>query len=294
MTGRDPPPRLGRGLAFLLGDTREAQYAAGTDLQFINVNALEPNPFQPRGPINDSSLAELTASIQSQGILQPLLVRLKTEPSVQAQMGQAQLGQFQIVAGERRWRAARLAGLSEVPCLVRALTDAQISAAALVENLQRDDLNAIEEAEGFRRLQFEFGMTQDSLAAAIGKSRSHVANTVRLLNLPDAVQHEVRRGALSAGHARALLSHPDPARAALLVIARSLNVRQTEAMAAAVQQSRLGEAVHVDLNRQALERQLTERLGLVVTLSPHGTGGRLSIRYTDLDQLDGLLRLLEA
>jgi len=284
MTVRDPAPRLGRGLAFLLGDTRATHHVADTDLQLVDVGALEPNPFQPRAPIDVASLAELTNSIRSQGVLQPLLVRPRPDQS----------GQFQIVAGERRWRAARLAGLGEVPCLVRKLTDAQTSAAALVENLQRDDLNAIEEAEGFRRLQSEFGMTQDNLAAAIGKSRSHVANTVRLLNLPDQVQHEVRRGVLSAGHARALLGHPDPARAALSVIARSLNVRQTEAMAAAVQHAPAGRVTPADADTRAVERQLTERLGLLVTVSTSGAGGRLSIRFTDFDQLDGLVRLLGA
>ena len=281
MTAREPVPRLGRGLAFLLGETRPDHHAVQADLHLIEVAALEPNPFQPRGPIDTASLAELTDSIRSQGVLQPLLVRPHGD----------QPGQFQIVAGERRWRAATLAGLTEIPCLVRKLTNAQTSAAALVENLQRDDLNAMEEAEGFRRLQSEFGMTQDNLATAIGKSRSHVANTVRLLNLPDKVQHEVRSGALSAGHARALLGHPDPARAALSVIARGLNVRQTEAMAAAVQQ-RPSRPVHDDPDSKALERRLTERLGLVVTLSTRGAGGRLSIQYTDLDQLDGLLTLL--
>lgn len=168
MTVRDPAPRLGRGLAFLLGETRTAHHAVDADLQLIDVGALEPNPFQPRGPIDVASLAELTDSIRSQGVLQPLLVRPRLDQS----------GQFQIVAGERRWRAARLAGLGEVPCLVRKLTDAQTSAAALVENLQRDDLNAIEEAEGFRRLQSEFGMTQDGLpwpsakAAAMSRTPS--------------------------------------------------------------------------------------------------------------------------
>ena len=288
MTGRDTAPRLGRGLAFLLGETRGEHHAIGTDLQIVDIGALEPNPFQPRGPIDAASLAELTESIRSQGVLQPLLVRPHGN----------QPGQFQIVAGERRWRAARLAGLGEVPCLVRKLTDAQTSAAALVENLQRDDLNAIEEAEGFRRLQSEFGMTQDLLATAIGKSRSHVANTIRLLNLPDEVQHEVRRGALSAGHARALLGHPDPVRAALSVVARGLNVRQTEAMTTVFQQaasgsSMTGERTRGDPDSRALERRLTERLGLVVTLNMHGTGGRVTIRYTDLDQLDGIVRLLE-
>lgn len=288
MTGRDTAPRLGRGLAFLLGETRGEHHAIGTDLQLVDTGALEPNPFQPRGPIDVASLAELTDSIRSQGVLQPLLVRPRGD----------QPGQFQIVAGERRWRAACLAGLGEVPCLVRKLTDAQTSAAALVENLQRDDLNAIEEAQGFRRLQSEFGMTQDVLATAIGKSRSHVANTVRLLNLPVEVQHEVRRGTLSAGHARALLGHPDPVRAALSVIARGLNVRQTEAMAPVIQQAAsnsimANEKVKDDSDSRALEHRLTERLGLVVTLNMHGTRGRITIRYTDLDQLDGIIRLLE-
>ncbi len=291
MASRDPAPRLGRGLAFLLGDAQPMDSAPGSFRQpqgsgqrDVDITSLEPNPFQPRGPVDADSLAELTASIRAQGVLQPLLVRPTSgEPA-----------RFQIVAGERRWRAARLAGLAEVPCLIRSLSDAQTSAAALVENLQRDDLNAIEEAEGFRRLQSEFGMTQDSLAEAIGKSRSHVANTMRLLNLPVAVQHEVRGGALSAGHARALLGHKEPARAALSVIARGLNVRQTEAMIAASQQPQEAADKHRDTDRSALERQLTERLGLVVTLSPRGKGGRLSVQYNDLDQLDGLIRLLQA
>ena len=284
MAPRDPVPRLGRGLTFLLGDTRPPDQ--GTDIvqRHIDVASLEPNPYQPRGPIDVDSLAELTASIRAQGVLQPLLVRPTTD----------QPARFQIVAGERRWRAARLAGVSEVPCLVRPLSDAQTSAAALVENLQRDDLNAIEEAEGFRRLQAEFGMTQDGLAAAIGKSRSHIANTVRLLKLPTAVQHEVRCGTLSAGHARALLGHPEPARAALSVIARGLNVRQTEAMMTAAQQPSESSSRQHDADTRAVARQLSERLGLVVTLSPRGKGGRLSIQYSDLDQLEGVIRLLQA
>ncbi len=284
MAARDPIPRLGRGLAFLLGDEQPTDQKPDSVQRRIDVRSLEPNPFQPRGPIDADSLAELAASIRAQGVLQPLLVRpAADEPA-----------RFQIVAGERRWRAARLAGLSEVPCLVRTLSDAQTSAAALVENLQRDDLNAIEEAEGFRRLQSEFGMTQDSLAHAIGKSRSHVANTVRLLNLPDAVQHEVRCGSLSAGHARALLAHPEPARAALSVIARGLNVRQTEAMITAAQHPPASAVGRDDADSRALERQLTERLGLVVTVSSRGKGGRLSVHYSDLDQLGGVIRLLQA
>lgn len=284
MAARDPVPRLGRGLAFLLGDARPPHETLGMPQQLIDVDALQPNPFQPRGPIEASSLTDLTASIRAQGVLQPLLVRPCGDGP----------NQFQIVCGERRWRAARLAGMAAIPCMVRSLSDAQASAAALVENLQRDDLNTIEEAEGYRRLQTEFGMTQDSLATAIGKSRSHVANTVRLLNLPHAVQNEVRSGALSAGHARALLGHPEPARAALSVIARGLNVRQTEALTSAVGQSAAARSKEENSDIQALERQLTERLGLAVTLTTRGNGGRLCIQYGDLDQLDGLIRLLQA
>ena len=285
MTGRDNVPRLGRGLAILLGETRTDHPSSGGGLRLIETTALDPNPFQPRGPIEPASLAELADSIRSQGILQPLLVRPHA----------SQHGRFQIVAGERRWRAAQLIELPEVPCFVRQMTDGQASAAALVENLQRNDLNAIEEAEGFRRLQTDFGMTQDALAGAVGKSRSHVANTVRLLNLPNSVQHEVRRGALSAGHARALLAHPNPAQAALSVIARGLNVRQTEALAGAGEGvSRPSAVPHRDPDIRALERDLTEKLGLQVTLTTRGTGGRLSIQYTGLDQLDGLIQLLSA
>ncbi len=285
MTSRDNAPRLGRGLAILLGETRSEHPFDGAGLRLLATAALDPNPFQPRGPIEPASLTELAASIRSQGMLQPLLVRPHA----------SQHGRFEIVAGERRWRAAQLIEMAEVPCFVREMSDAQASAAALVENLQRNDLNAIEEAEGFRRLQTDFGLTQDALAGAVGKSRSHVANTVRLLNLPNSVQHEVRRGALSAGHARALLAHPNPAQAALSVIARGLNVRQTEALAVAgdrVTQS--SEVQHRDPDIRALERQLTEKLGLQVTLTTRGTGGRLSIQYAGLDQLDGLIQLLSA
>jgi len=285
MTSRDNAPRLGRGLAILLGETRSEHPFDEAGLRLLATTALDPNPFQPRGPIEPASLAELAASIRSQGMLQPLLVRPHA----------SQHGRFEIVAGERRWRAARLIEMVEVPCFVREMSDAQASAAALVENLQRSDLNAIEEAEGFRRLQTDFGMTQDALAGAVGKSRSHVANTVRLLNLPNSVQHEVRRGALSAGHARALLAHSNPEQAALSVIARGLNVRQTEALVGAsdrVPQS--SEVQHRDPDIRALERQLTEKLGLQVTLTTRGTGGRLSIQYAGLDQLDGLIQLLSA
>ena len=238
------------------------------------------------------SLEELTESIRARGILQPILARPHPD----------QPGRYQIIGGERRWRAAQRAGLHAVPVHVRQLADAEAMAASLVENLQRQDLNAIEEAEGLNRLMRDYAMTQEELAAAVGKSRSHVANTIRLLQLPASVRREVMNGALSAGHARALIGHPDPAKAALAVIAKRLSVRQTEALA----QSQ-GNAARVappaaraainpregkDPELVALERELRRTLGLKVEVQFDGRGGQLRIHYDTLDQLDGVLLLL--
>jgi ParB family chromosome partitioning protein len=287
MKSRGAGPRLGRGLAALIGDggTGLSIDGAGTAPRAIPVELLEPSPYQPRGPIDPDSLADLIASVRARGILQPLLARPHPdEPE-----------RFQIIAGERRWRAAQEAGLHEVPALVRDLSDAEAMAAALVENLQRQDLNAIEEAEGYRRLGDEFGMTQEALGEAVGKSRSHIANTIRLLNLPTSVQGEVKRGSLSAGHARALLSHPEPEKAAMAVIARGLNVRQTEALVSArcdTDDKRKDRNVERDPETVALERELSERLGLKVEISFNGKSGAVRIHYRSLEQLDGLVALL--
>ena len=286
MSAKETNPRLGRGLAALLGETSpQAAQPANAGVAAVAVDLLEPGPFQPRDTISPASLDELVASIRAQGILQPILAR--PDPN--------HPGHYQIIAGERRWRAAQLAGLHEVPALLRPLTDADAMAASLVENLQRQDLNAIEEAEGYRRLIDEFGLTQDTLGQAVGKSRSHVANTLRLLNLPATVLAEVRHGGLTAGHARALLAHPEPAKAALSVIARGLNVRQTEALAAdSARRDRASSrtAKAQDADTAALEAMLTARLGLKVSLSFNGKGGELRIRYGTLDQLDGVVALL--
>jgi ParB family chromosome partitioning protein len=206
----------------------------------------------------------------------------------------AQPGRFQIIAGERRWRAAQAAGLHEAPVVIREMTDAEAVAAALVENLQRSDLNAIEEADGFLRLLNEFGMTQEQLSAAVGKSRSHVANTIRLLQLPPSVQAEVRKGALTAGHARALLMHPEPEKAALDVIARGLTVRQTEALASGKRQPAAKEPEQKDPETAAVERDLSDRLGLRVEIRAGRHDGTLAIKYKTLDQLEGLIALLMA
>ena len=284
---REPGPRLGRGLAALLGEVKPADPADHATAA-TKLDLLEPGPFQPRGKIKEGDLDELAASIRAQGVLQPLLIR--PHPLRQ--------GRFQIIAGERRWRAAQQAGLDAVPCFVRDLSDADASAAALVENLQRQDLNPIEEAQGFRRLIDDFGLTQEELGTAIGKSRSHVANLLRLLNLPPEVIGFVRDGVLSAGHARAALACPDPLVAAEMMIARGMSVRQAEALvhreAAATEkpprkQHALEEGT-ADL--RAVEADLAEQLGLQVSISYNGRGGTISLRYQSLDQLDYILAKL--
>lgn len=286
---KDPSPRLGRGLAALLGDAPRPVASPVADLQVasIPIEHLEPSPFQPRGDFDPASMAELTDSIRVRGILQPLLARPHPDLA----------DRYQIIAGERRWRAAQQAGLHVIPTLVRTLTDAEAMAAALVENLQRQDLNAIEEAEGYQRLVEEFGLTQEKLAEAVGKSRSHVANTLRLRQLPKFVLEEVRKGTLSAGHARALLSHPDPSKAAMSVISRGLNVRQTEALVPGrtAKSAPKGEVrAAKDPETVSLERDLSERLGLKIDIAFDGKGGTVRITYRTLDQLDSIVTLLTA
>ncbi|MBS0559614.1 MAG: ParB/RepB/Spo0J family partition protein [Proteobacteria bacterium] len=295
MNAKSAGPRLGRGLAALMGEAAVApaepaaagsQAAAGT--RPLAIDLLRPGPFQPRGPMDPQALAELADSIRARGVLQPLLVR--PDP--------ADPGQYQIIAGERRWRAAAAAGLHEVPALVRPLSDSEAMAAALVENLQRADLNPIEEAQGYARLVEEFGMTQEALAQAIGKSRAHVGNTLRLLNLPEKVRAMVQSGALTAGHARALLTHPDPESLAAAVLARNLSVRQTEALASRKPDAApdagatSGGGREHDPDRLAVEQQLSDQLGLKVQLVGEGESGQVRIHYRTLDQLDSLIALL--
>lgn len=283
---RDAGPRLGRGLAALLGEDTPVQPKEAS-IQLLPLDILSPGPFQPRRQVDPAELAALADSIREQGVLQPILAR--PDPAAP--------GRYQIIAGERRWRASQQAGLHEIPALVRVLTDITAMAAALVENLQREDLNPIDEGEGYRRLIEEFALTQERVAESVGKSRSHVANTMRLLKLPPTVQTELRRGAISAGHARALLTHPDPARAALAVIAQGLNVRQTEALTARQgdpDSSAKPRATRIkDPDTEALERDLQDRLGLAVSISQRGQGGVLQLTYKSPDQLEGLLVLLQ-
>lgn len=250
------------------------------------LDLLEPNPFQPRSSIDPAALEELSQSIRLRGILQPLLVR--PHP--------ATAGRYQIVAGERRWRAASAAGLHEVPALVQDMADAEAAAVALVENLQRQDLNPMDEAEGYDRLLTQFGLTQEALGQAVGKSRSHVANTLRLLNLPPEVKDALRQGSISAGHARAILTHPAPLTALREVIDRQLSVRQTETLA--TREPPANRTASDDLlhgrgpDAVALERSLSEQLGLTVKVTFNGKRGVLQFHYTNLDQLDNLLSRL--
>ena len=280
-------PRLGMGLSALIGDIAPAGAATpaspAAPPRTLPIESLEPGPFQARGPIAEAQLEELAASIREHGVLQPILVR----------PAKGRANTYQIIGGERRWRASQLAQLHEVPVVIRDFDDATAMAAGLVENLQREDLNALEEAEGLWRLGEQFGLNQTELAKAIGKSRSHVANTLRLMGLPEPVQQMVRDGQLSAGHARALLGAKDPQRLAAIILAKGLSVRATEALVTAEPLgSTRRKAPHKDADTKALEFKLTERLGLKVAITPGARGGQVTLSYRDLDQLDGLLTLL--
>ncbi len=278
---------LAKGLSVLLGDIGTAVLDAPDDSapQSVPVEFLRPGRYQPRHRFDDNDLAELAASIREVGVLQPLVVRRDA----------AAPGNYEIVIGERRWRAAQRAELHEVPVIVREFSDRDALEAAMIENVQRENLTALEEAEGYKRLAEEFSHTQDALARAVGKSRSHVANMVRLLGLPDAVKAMLDDGRLSAGHGRALLGAPDPAALAGDVASKGLNVRQTERLvrrAAKGPRQRRASADADDPNTRALERSLSDRLGLAVTIKHRDPGGRVEIRYKTLEQLDDVIRRL--
>src|SRR6516165_4705618 len=285
MSAKDQPKRLDRGLAALLGDAAVPQTASAPGVQQLSVDVLEPSPFQPRQEMDEEALQELADSIAQRGILQPLLVR----PTP------GRPDHYQIIAGERRWRAAQRVSVHEVPVLVRPLTDSDALAAGLVETLQREDLNAIEEAEGYKRLLEEFSLSQDKLGEAVGKSRAHIGNIIRLLKLPEPVRAMLRQGQLSAGHARALLTHPDPVKAAKEVVKRDLSVRQTEALAAGAARPAKpaqASAIRADADIEALASSLSERLGLKVQIKFNGKSGSVTFNYANLDQLDSLLARL--
>ena len=290
-TGSQPRQRgLGKGLAALLGETMEAGALGGREgaLLSIPIEHLTPHPNQPRQHFDEAEIESLAASIREKGIVQPLVVRPGGEGGDGAP--------YQIVAGERRWRAAQRAGLHELPAVVRHLSDAESIEIALVENLQRRDLNPLEEASAYRRLIREFDHRQEDVATALGKSRSHVANTVRLLDLPEKVKALVGDGTLSAGHGRALLAAADPAALCDTVVRLGLTVRQTEALVrrAGEGRPRQPKPRADDPNLRAVQTDLSRALGLKVSIDPakRGAGGRMTIAYKEPEQLDALINRL--
>ncbi|MFQ6018519.1 MAG: ParB/RepB/Spo0J family partition protein [Kiloniellaceae bacterium] len=298
MSDQDGRTNLGRGLAALFGEESE-DYSSLDKVRAaktVPIERLHPNPLQPRQNFAETALGALADSIAANGLLQPLLVRRHPErPS-----------EFEIVAGERRWRAAQIAKLHELPVVIRELSDLQALELGLVENMQRQDLTPLEEAEGYHRLIEDFGHTQEDLARAVGKSRSHIANTLRLLGLPEGVRAMLARGELSAGHARAVIGAEEPEALARQIVARGLSVRQAERLVgrakggpggrpagkAAAGRAEGAGAKDKDPDTLALERDLTAFLGLKVTIEFYGEGGSLTLHYRSLEQLDDILRRL--
>lgn len=274
---------LGRGLAALLP---AVEVQAGEPVQEVAVKEIRPNSYQPRRVFNEEKLAELAESVRIHGVLQPVVVR-------------AVIGGFELVAGERRWRAAQLAGLERVPAVVRELGDAEMMEIALVENLQREDLNPLEEATAFQRLIQEFGLTQEELGRRLGKSRSHIANIMRLLNLPAAVQENVSRGTITMGHARALLALEDAElqnQVCRQVVAKNLSVRETENMVRTLltrkKEEKKKKAQRPDPWMAAMETNLKHALATQVRIKPGRRGGKIEIEYYSNEDLERLTSLL--
>lgn len=290
---------LGRGLSALLADVapQEARPGAGPTApavqgqRMIPIERIKPNPNQPRRDFPDKDLYDLAASIREQGVIQPLILRPHpSEPDT-----------YEIVAGERRWRASQIAQLHELPAILRDLDDTQVLEIAIIENIQREDLNAIEEALAYRQLMDRFGHTQERLAEGLGKSRSHIANLLRLLTLPEAVLDFVRTGKLTAGHARALVTAVNPEALARQVIEKDLSVRQTEQLARSVLGApapgkAMAQARTKDADTRALEEDLMAALRLKVSIEQKAgkQAGEVRIRYRNLEELDGLCQLLSA
>lgn len=287
---------LGRGLSALMGSTEKSYEAVEAGLsgedrnrpgRTLPIEFLFPNPYQPRTYFNEDKSRELIESIRQKGVLQPLLVRPRDG-----------VNEYEIIAGERRWRASQAAGLHEVPVVIREMTDVEALEIALIENIQRHDLSPVEEAAGYRRLMDEFGHTQEKLGSIVGKSRSHIANILRLLALPQSVQDLVAEGKLSMGHARALITAENPEELARKIIAEGLSVRRTELLAkggtpklpsAKPAAARMAK----DADTVALEHDLSQSIGLKVTLDlKSGESGELRISYNNLDQLDDICRRL--
>ena len=285
---------LGRGLSALMADVTEDHAPAKSgearraDMT-VPIEKIKPNPDQPRRDFTQDQLEELAASIKEKGVIQPLIVR------------ELSTGDYEIVAGERRWRASQMAKLHELPVIVREYDDTEVLEIAIIENIQRADLNPVEEAAGYRALMDRFGHTQEKLSEALGKSRSHIANLMRLLQLPEDVLKMLKDGELSAGHARALITSSDPSALARKVVKGGLSVRQTEALAKSAGTSTAKpkpakEKQSKDADTVALEGDLSANLGMKVQIDHKagGESGKLSISYTSLDDLDELCRILSA
>lgn len=279
---------LGRGLSSLMSDITDTESDSAMVPKaesVIPIDLISPNPDQPRRSFSDEALSELASSIRAKGVIQPLILRVDPTDAER----------YQIVAGERRWRASQIAGLHDLPAIIRELTDSEVLEVAIIENIQRADLNAIEEAEGYRQLLDRFGHTQEQLATAMGKSRSHIANLMRLLTLPEDVRGAISSGDLTAGHARALVGREDASALARDIIGKKMTVRQAEALTRkAGKPPSVPKPSKKDADTRALENELSAHLRMRVTIDPDPTGesGKLSLRYTNFEQLDDLLRLL--
>jgi len=281
---------LGRGLSSLLGEEKGEEFSELDKVRqykSVPIEHLKPGRYQPRQHMDQQLIDDLAASIKDKGVLQPILVRRLEENEETP---------FEIIAGERRWRASQLAQLHEVPIIIKDLDDQSAFEIALIENLQREDLSPLEEAEAYRRLMEEFDHTQEVLAKSVGKSRSHVANTMRLLGLPEPVKHLLEEGTLSAGHARALLKATDPVALARQVAKKGLNVRQTEALVQKQDEPKTAVSSRVpaekDADTLALEHDLTNALGLKVEIKDKAKGGQIVLHYGTLEQLDDILHRL--
>jgi ParB family transcriptional regulator, chromosome partitioning protein len=273
--------RLGRGLAALIGDDEPVAdlMPASTGMRYMPIDAITPNRANPRKSFDEDELATLADSIRAKGLIQPLIVR-ETSPGV-----------FEIVAGERRWRAAQRAQLHDVPVVVRELDDRETLEIALIENIQRADLNPLEEAMGYKQLLDQYGYTQQQLADGLGKSRSHIANTLRLLTLPDKVKHSITGGLLTAGHARTLVATDNPEDIAQKIIALGLSVREAEQLVR--KPSTAPKSSVKDADTRDIEKHLAHVLGLKVGIAHKGAkGGTVTITYKSLDQFDALVRSL--
>lgn len=280
----EKPTRLGRGLAALIGDMATIEGARVTEtggVKRLPVEMIIANRSNPRRTFDPDQLEELTNSIREKGVMQPLLVRPSDDPNI-----------FELIAGERRWRASQKAGLHDVPVIVRDVGDKEALELAIIENVQRADLNPLEEAQGYGQLIEQFDYTQQDLAQVIGKSRSHVANTLRLLKLPEDVRGMVASGTLTAGHARTLITADDPAHLARQIVSGGLSVREAEALSqqrdVAGKRKPAEPVASRDADTVALERRLSDALGLSVSLAHSERGGKLEIRYKTLEQLDGI------